>query len=129
VKVVQDCVELTDGCLLGIMMDNDSTYYSMIHEQQSTLEASPIECPGLRNRIPCMAHDIQLAIGTFMRSLGVKDRTKSCEAHEHNQQCRENESIHIRKNQRNRKEGNTIMNKVLAIKRGLAKIIEKLRIS
>jgi len=101
----------------------------MTHELQSTLEASGIEWPALRNHIPCMAHVIQLALGAFMSSLGVKGRTKSWEAHERNQEFGENESIDIGKSQRLQKEGNARINKVLAMKPGLAKIIEKVRIS
>jgi len=72
-----------------------------------------------------MAHVIQLALGAFMSSLGVKDHARSWEAHEHDQQSGENESIHNGKSQRLRKEGNARINKVLAIRPGLAKIIEK----
>jgi len=96
---------------------------------QSTLEASGIERPALRNHIPCMAHVIQLAVGAFMSSLGVKGRTKSWEAHERDQQYGENESIDIGKSQRLWKEGNARINKVSAMRPGLAKIIEKVRIS
>jgi len=101
----------------------------MTHELQSTLEASGIEWPPLRNHIPCMAHVKQLALGAFMSSLGVKGRTKSLEAQERDQQFGENESIDIGKSQRLRKEGNARINKVSAMKPGLAEIIEKVRIS
>jgi len=101
----------------------------MTRELQSTLEASAIQWPALRNHIPCMAHVIQLALGAFMSSLSVKGRTKSWEAHERDQQFEENESIDIGKSQRLRKEGNARINKVSAIKPGLAKIIEKVCIS
>jgi len=47
-----------------------------------------------------MAPVIQVALGAFMRSLGVKGRTKSWEAHERNQQFREYESTDIGKSQR-----------------------------
>jgi hypothetical protein len=127
-KDVLDRVELTDGRLLGITTDNASSNYSMSREMQSTLEASGIEWPAWRNHIPWMAHDIQLAIGAFMSSLGVIGRTKSWEAHEHNQQFGENESIHIEKSQRLRKEGNARINKVSAMRPGLAELIEKVRI-
>jgi hypothetical protein len=126
---VLDCFELTDGRLLGITTDNASSNYSITRELQSTLEASGIEWPALRNDIPCMAHGIQLAVGAFMSSLGVKGRTKSWEAHTRDQQFGENESINIGKSQRLRKAGNGRINKVSAIKPGLAKIIEKVRIS
>jgi len=124
-----DRFELTDGRLLGNRTDNASPNYSMTPELQSTLEASGIEWPALRNHIPCMAHVLQLAVGAFMSSLGVKGRTKSCEAHERDQQFGENESIDIGNSQRLRKEGNARINKVSAMKPGLAKIIEKVRIS
>jgi len=94
---VLDRFELTDGRLLGITTGNASSNYSMTRELQSTLEASGIEWPALRNHIPCMAHVIQLALGAFMSSLGVKGPTKSWEAHERDQQFGENESIDIGK--------------------------------
>jgi hypothetical protein len=59
----------------------------------------------------------------------VKGHTKSWEAHVHNQQCGENKSIDIGKSQRLREEGNARINKVSAMRPGLAKIIEKVRIS
>jgi hypothetical protein len=74
-----------------------------------------------------MAHIIQLALDAFMSSLGVKGRTKSWEAHKWNQQFGEIESADIGKSQRLRKEGNAQINKVLAMRPGLAKIIEKVR--
>jgi hypothetical protein len=126
---VLDRVELTNGCLLGMMTDDASSNYSMTRELQSSLEASGIGWPVLRNHIPCMAHDIQLALGAFMSSLGVKGRTKSWEAHERDQQFGENESIVIGKSQRLRKEGNARINKVPAMRPGLAKIIEKVHFS
>jgi hypothetical protein len=76
-----------------------------------------------------MAHIIQLALDAFMSSLGVKGRTKSWEDHEHDQQFGENESTHIWKTHRLRKEGNARINMVSAMRPGLAKIIEKVHIS
>jgi len=128
-KDVLDRFELTNGRLLGITTDNASSNYLMIRELQSTLEASGIEWPALRNHIPCMAHVIQLALGAFMSSLGVKGRTKSWDAHEHDQQFGENESMDTGKRQRLRKEGNARINKVSAMEPGLAKISEKVCIS
>jgi len=49
------------------------------------------------------------------------------EAHEHDQQFGDNESIDIGKSQRLHKVGNPRINKVSAIRPGLAKIIEKVR--
>jgi len=126
---VLDCFELTDGCLLGITTHNASSNYSMTCEVQSTLEASGLEWPALRNYIPRMAHVIQVALGAFMSTVSVKGRTKSWQAHERDQQFGENESIDIGKSQRHRKEGNARINKVSAMRPGLAKIIEKVHIS
>jgi hypothetical protein len=128
-KDVLDRFELTDGHLLGITTDTASSNFSMTCELQSTLEASGIEWPALRNHIPYMAHVIQLALGAFISSLGVKDYTKSWGAHEHDQQFGENDSLDIGKSQRLRKEGNARINMVSAMRLGLAKIIEKVRIS
>jgi hypothetical protein len=128
-KDVLDRFELTDGRLLGITTDNASSNNSMTRELQSILEASGIEWPALRNHIPCMAHVIQLALDAFMSSLGVEGRTKSWEAHEHDQQFGENEIIDIGKCQRLRKEGNARVNNLSAMRPSLAKIIEKVRIS
>jgi len=101
----------------------------MTRELQSTLDASGIEWPALRNHNPCMAHVMQLAFGAFMSSLGVKGRTKSWEAHERIQQFGETDSIHIGKSQRLCKEGNTRINKVSAMRPGSAKTIQKVCIS
>jgi len=124
-KDVFDRFELTDGCLLGMTTDTASSHCSMTRELQSTLEASAIQLPALRNHIPCMARTIQLALGAFMSSLGVKCRTKSSEAHQRDQQFGENESVDIGKSQRLRKEGKATITMVWAMKPGLAKIIEK----
>jgi len=75
-----------------------------------------------------VVHVIQLALGPFLSSLSVKGRTRSWEAHERDQQFGENEGIDIGKSQRLRKEGNARINKVSAMRPGLAKIIEKVRI-
>jgi hypothetical protein len=101
----------------------------MTHKLQSTVEASLIAWPELRNDIPCMAHVIQRAFGAFMSSLGVKGPMKSVAAHDHEQQCGANESIDIGKSQRHRNKGNGRFNKVSAMRSGLAKIFLKVRIS
>jgi len=101
----------------------------MISELQSTLADSAIDPPALSNHLPCMVHAIQLALSAFMSSLGVKGRTKSWEAHEHNQQFGENQSIDIGKSQRLWKEGNARINNMSAMRQGLAKINVKVHIS
>jgi len=126
---VVDRFELTNGRLLGIMTDNASSNYSETRELQSTLEPSRIEWPALRNHTLCMVHVIRLAVGAFMSSLGVNGHTKSWEAHERDQQFGENESIDIGNSVRLRKGGNARISKVSAMRPGLAKIIEKVRIS
>jgi len=112
------------------MTDHTSPWnYSMTRKLQSTLEASAIQWPALRNHVPCMAHVILLAIGAFMSSLGEKGRTKSWEAHERDQQFGENESTDNGQSQRLRIEGNARINKVSAMKPGLARIMETVPIS
>jgi hypothetical protein len=76
-----------------------------------------------------MVHVIMLALGVFMSSLRVNGRTKSCEAHEHNWQFGEHERTDIGKSQRLRPEGNTTINKVLAMRPRLATIIENIHIA
>jgi len=83
---VLDHLELTDSRLLGITTRNASSNYTRTGELQSPPETSRIEWPALRNHIPCMVHAIQCALGAFMSSLGIKDLTKSWEAHEGDQQ-------------------------------------------
>jgi hypothetical protein len=63
-----------------------------------------------------------------MSSLGVKGHPKSWQVHECYEQFGENESTDIGKRQRLQKEGNARINKVWAMKPGLAKIIEKVHI-
>jgi hypothetical protein len=111
------------------MTNKVSSNYLMTRELQSTLDTSDIMWPALSNHIPCMAHIIQLAIGTFMSSLGVKGHTKFFEAHESDHQSGENESTVSGNSQILRKEGNARMNKVSAMRHGLAKIIGKVCIS
>jgi len=72
-----------------------------------------------------MANGISRALGALMTSLGVKDATKSWEAHEHNRQFGENDITDIEQSYRLRKHGNARINMVLAMRPGLAKIIEK----
>jgi len=76
-----------------------------------------------------MANVIQLALGAFMSTVGVKGRTKRGEAHERDQQFGDNESTDIGKCQKLRKEGNARIYKVSAMRPRLAKIIEKVHIS
>jgi len=101
----------------------------MTQELQSTLQALGMRWPAMRNHIPWMVHVIQLALSVFLSNPGVPGRTMSWEAHERDQEFRENESTTTGKNQRLRNEGNAGINKVWAMRPGLAKIIEKVLIS
>jgi hypothetical protein len=76
-----------------------------------------------------MTYFIQLALGAFMSSLGVKGLTKSLEPHNRDQQIGENECINIGKSPILPKEGNARINMVSAMKPGFAKIVGKVRIS
>jgi len=128
-KEVLHRFKLTDGRLLGMTTDNSCSYYFITCELQTTYEASRIEWPALGIHLPWMAHVIQLALGAFMSTLGVKGRVKSWEAHERDQQFGGNESADIAKSPRVQKGGNGTINKVSAMRPSLANIIEKLHIS
>jgi len=96
----------------------------MTRKLQSTLQTSGIEWPALMNHIPCMAHIIQLALGVFKSSLGVRGHANSSKAHEHDEQFGENGSIAIGKSQRLRNECNASINMVSALIPGSATIIK-----
>jgi hypothetical protein len=121
---VLDYFELAKGGLLDNANDKASSYYSMTHELQSTLEASGLEWPSLSNHLPCMLYDRLLAIGALISSLVVIAPTKSWENHKRHPHLGENECIDIGKSQRLRIEGNARINMVFAMRPGLAKIIE-----
>jgi hypothetical protein len=72
---------------------------------------------------------IQLRLGGFMHSHGIKGHTKSWKAREHDHQCGDNQSIANGKSQRLRKESFNQTNKLSVIRPGLAKIIGKVCIS
>jgi len=82
----------------------------------------------MRNHIPCMAYVIQLALGAYMSSLSVEGHPKSWEAPEGSRQFGDIESTDIGKCKRPLKEANARIDKVSAMRPGLAKIIEKARI-
>ena len=126
---VLDCIELTNGCLPQTMADNQFSNYSISRELHSTFEASGIEWPTLRNHIPCKAHIIMLDLGAIRSSLGVKGRTESWVAHDHHRQFGEVRSRDTVMSQRLRNPGDARIHKVSAMTSGLAKIIEKVRIS
>jgi hypothetical protein len=123
-KEVLNRFELTDSCLLGITTDNASSNYLITWELQSTLDTSGIVWPAMRNQIPCIAHIYLLDLGTFRPSLRINGGTKSCKAHECDQQFGENKITDIWKRQRLGKEGNARTNKVSAMRLDLAKILE-----
>jgi len=128
-KYVHYSVQLADGHFIGITTDKGSLNYSITCQLSSTPEDTAIKWHALRNHIRCMVHIIQLTVGAFRNSLGLRGCTNTWEAHELDQQLGENKSRDIGKSQRRGKEGNARINKVLAMRSGLAKIIEKVRIS
>jgi len=71
-----------------------------------------------------MAHVIQLALGVFISSLGVKGPTKSLEAHEGDYQFGVNKKIDNGNSPLLRKERNTRITNVTAKRPGYGKIIE-----
>jgi hypothetical protein len=76
-----------------------------------------------------MTHIMLLALGAFISTVVGQDCIKSWEAHEPEQQFGEYESVDIWKSKTLQKEGNARINKVSAMRPGLAKMIEKVRIS
>jgi hypothetical protein len=124
-KNILNRFELTDGWLFGTRTDSASSKYSITRELQSSPEDSGTEWAALSNHIPYMAHVIQLALGVFVSSLGVKGNTRSWAAHERDYYFGEKECIDNGKSQRLGKKGNDRINKVSGMRPGLAKIIEK----
>jgi len=101
----------------------------MTCELQSTLHATGIQWPALRNPIPCMPHVIQHAFGAFISRHSVLCGKKSWEAYVCDQQYSGDEIIHIGQRQTLQKEGNAGINNFSAMRPGLAQIIGKVDIS
>jgi hypothetical protein len=76
-----------------------------------------------------MLHDIQHAFGAFRSSLSVQCRKKSWVAYVCNQQFSGDDIIDIGRRQTLQKESNAGINKVLAMRPGLAQITGKVGIS
>jgi len=76
-----------------------------------------------------MAIVVHLVLTVFMSSLRVKGHTKSWKAHQCIQHFGENDSPDNSKIQRVQKDDNARINKVLAMRPGLAKILQKVSIS
>ena len=68
-----------DGRVLGITTDNASSNYTMVKELQRSLKAMEVDWSAAQNHVPCMAHVIQLALASFMKSLGIQERNRSWE--------------------------------------------------
>jgi hypothetical protein len=83
---VEDQFGLTDGHVRRIMMGNASSNSLISWKLQSTLDASCILWPPMRNHIPCRTHVMQLALSALMGCIGGQVRTKSGEAHKRNHQ-------------------------------------------
>ena len=107
------------GSLLGITTDNASSNYSMTRSLQLLLEESGVEWCAEQNHMPCMAHVIQLALGAFMNSLGVKGRQKSWEDTERDKMA--DDGGHGRK----KRSGGARVERVALLECGFNKIVEK----
>jgi hypothetical protein len=96
----------------------------MTRQLQLSFEEAGMEWSAAKNHIPCMAHVIQLCLGAFMASLGVKGREKSWEAHQQDKHFEENTTTQSKKSCRS---GfvNARIRSVAAMPAGLHKIIEK----
>lgn len=125
-KEVLDRFGLNDGRLLGITTDNASSNYSMTQQLQLSFEEAGMEWSAAKNHIPCMAHVIQLCLGAFMSSLGVKGREKSWEAHERSKHFDGNTSQSAsKKDSKHPNFVNARIRSVAGMPPGLNKIIEK----
>jgi hypothetical protein len=128
-KDVHDRFAFTDCHLLGNPTDDASQNHSKPCVPQSTLVASRIQRNAWKKHIRCMEHSIQQPVGAIMSSLGETGRTKSLKSRLYDQQYGENKYMDIGKSQRLRTEGNARINKVSAMRQGLARIIGKVCIS
>ena len=63
--------------LLAVTTNIASSNYSMTGCLQKLLENSAVEWNALQHHMPCMTHIIQLTLGAFMDSQGVKGRGKA----------------------------------------------------
>jgi hypothetical protein len=104
--------------LLGITTDNASSNYSMTNCLERLLENESTVWSAEQNHLPCMTHIIQLALGAFMDSLGVKVRHKSWED-------TEREKIGGQKSSGRNKGGGARVDKVVSLEPGFHKIVEK----
>lgn len=77
---------------------------------------------------PCVEHIVYLALCAFIRCLRVIGLQTSWEADDHDHQSGANVNIDIVESQNLRNEGNTRINKLSAIRPGMEKIVEKVRI-
>ena len=106
--------------VLGVTTDNASSNYSMTRCLEKILEDESIEWSALQNHLPCMTHVIQLALGAFMESLGVKGRGKSWEESE-----REKIGRDFQGHGRKRRPGGVRVERVESLDPGFNKIVEK----
>ena len=117
--------DLDGSRILGITTDNASSNYAMARKLQESLAIVGHEWDAARNHVPCMAHVIQLALGAFMSSLGVKGRAKSWAEHERDKQSeqvsRDKGKAKAQASKKSR------IDRVDGLNAGFQKIIEKVR--
>lgn len=106
--------------LLGVTTDNASSNYSMTRCLQKIFKDRTIEWSASQNHMPCMTHVIQLTLGAFMESLGVKGRGKSWED-------TEREKIGQERVGQGNRIGGARVKRVELLDPGFSKIVEKVR--
>ena len=108
--------------LLGVTTDNASSNYSMTRCLEKIFEARMIKWSAAQNHMACMTHVIQLTLGAFMDSLGVKGRGKSWEDTEREKIGEESSRRRIG---RRNPIGGARVGRVESLEPGFNKIVEK----
>lgn len=114
--------------ILGITTDNASNNYIMASDLSGLLAEESVQWDAAKYHVPCMAHVIQLVLGAFMKSLGVKSREKSWGAAEKDRQFA-GEDEDMGPPEDNAKKVSKLFNaradRVGAMTKGFNKIVEK----
>jgi hypothetical protein len=68
--------DLDTGRLLGVTTDNASSNYKMAKALEEELTKAGTRWDSKASHVPCMAHVIQLCLGSFMNALNVEQHEK-----------------------------------------------------
>ena len=118
-KLFFNVLDLMESHFLGLQQTMpSSSNYSMTSCLEQLLENGGTVWSAGQNHLPCMTHVIQLALGAFMDSLGVKVCHKSWED-------AEREKIGSQGSSRRNRHGGVRVEKVVSLKPGFQKIVEK----